>query len=98
MKLVYVADDGTQFNSERECLDYESSPLIFYIENTINEYNNKITRYCLSLEEAKKQLRYCSDWYCDRGTGSIYEVRCNTKSKPRLVYQVTQEDLSKNRG
>lgn len=93
MRTVYIADDGTQFNTEQECIAYENNPSIFYIENTVNEYDSSITRYCLSLKEAKDQLKHCSDWYCSQGTGRIYEVRCNVKPIPKLVYQVTQNDL-----
>ena len=97
MKPIYVADDGTQFDSERECLEYEASPKIYYIKNTVNEISSEITRYCSSLEEAKRQLQHCCDWYADKGTGQIYEVRCNAEPKPKLVYEVTQSDLLNRR-
>ena len=85
MKIVYIAEDGTQFDTERECLDYENAPVIYCIKNTVNEYAEHITRFCSSIEEAKRELKHCNDWYCDRGTGRIYKVRLNTGKAPCYV-------------
>lgn len=95
MQTIYVAEDGTQFTDRQKCLDYENAPYIYYIENTTNEYHRSITRYCSSLEEAKKEFKDCSDWYCRQGTGKIYAVRLDTgiDPKPKLVYEVNQSDL-----
>lgn len=89
MKTIYVAEDGTQFTNKQECIDYENKPYIYYIENTVNEYNTRITRYCSSLEEAKRELQDCCDWYDNNGTGRIYAVRLDTCATPRpkLVYE-----------
>lgn len=97
MKTIYVAEDGTQFTDRQECIDYENKPCIYYIENTVNEYNRSISRYCSSLEEAKRELQDCSDWYCSQGTGRIYAVRLDTctNPKPKLVFSVDQSDLLK---
>jgi hypothetical protein len=90
MKIKYIAEDGTQFDTEKECLDYEKAPIIYCIKNTVNEYNETITRFCSSLEEAKRELKNCCDWYCVKGTGRIYKIRLDTHMEPRyeLVYHV----------
>lgn len=89
MKTVYIADDGTQFTSRQECLDYENKPYIYCVENTINEYHTQISRYCSSLEEAKRELEECCDWYRSKGTGRIYAIRLDTGMDPikKLVYE-----------
>ena len=45
--MRYVADDGTEFETEKECLEYES--LIADIESSFIVYNNKFDK--LSPEE-----------------------------------------------
>lgn len=94
MKIKYIAEDGTQFDTEKECVAYENAPVIYCIKNTVNEYDERITRFCNTLEEAKRELKYCSDWYAGRGTGRIYKVRLNTNMEPKydLVYESKQED------
>lgn len=89
MKTIFVADDGTQFDNRQECIDYENKPYIYYIENTVSEYHREITRYCSTLDEAKRELQNCSDWYVHQGTGKIYAVRLDTGARPipRLVYE-----------
>jgi hypothetical protein len=95
MKTVYIAEDGTQFDNRQKCIDYENKPFIYYIENEVDEFRRSITRYCSSLEEAKRELKDCSNWYCSNGTGRIYAVRLDTCTtpKPQLVYEVNQSDL-----
>lgn len=47
----------------------------FYgIQNSYNEWNSRWTRFCVTLEDAKRELQNCSDWYCPKGTGTIYEI------------------------
>ena len=93
MKIKYIAEDGTQFDTEKECLAYENAPIIYCIKNTVNEYDERITRFCNTLEEAKRELKCCSDWYAAQGTGRIYKVRLNTNMEPKydLVYESKQE-------
>lgn len=90
MQTIYVAEDGTQFSDRQKCIDYENKPYVYYIENTVNEFGRSITRYCSSLEEAKRELKDCSDWYEHNGTGRIYAIRLDTGTtpKPKLVYEV----------
>lgn len=90
MKVVYVAEDGTQFNSEKECKAYENAPIIYCIKNTVNEYRTEITRFCSTLEEAKRELKNCCDWYDKKGTGTIYRIKLDTNFEPKyeLVLEV----------
>lgn len=91
MKIKYIAEDGTQFDTEKECVAYEHAPVIYCIKNSVSEYQERITRFCNTLEEAKRELNGCSDWYDKQGTGRIYRVRLNTNREPKydLVYEVT---------
>ena len=82
MKVAYIAEDGTQFDTEKECMDYENAPVIYCIKNTVNEYDERITRFCSSIEEAKRELACCNDWFDKPGTGRIYKVRLNTNKTP----------------
>jgi hypothetical protein len=90
MKVVYVAEDGTQFNSEKECNAYENAKVIYCIKNTVNEYRDIITRFCSTLEEAKRELKNCCDWYDKKDTGRIFRIKLDTNFEPRyeLVYAV----------
>ena len=44
----------------------------YYIENSVNEYHNEPSIYTETLEEAKEEIKGCSNWYRDRGTGNIF--------------------------
>lgn len=50
--MRYVADDGTEFDNEKECLEYES--LQFDIENSFILYDEKLDK--LSSDEADRCL------------------------------------------
>jgi hypothetical protein len=91
MKTVYIADDGTQFDNRQACVEYENKPFIYVVENTVNEYNRAISRYCSTLEEAKRELEDCCDWYYSKGTGRIYAIRLDTGTDPvrKLVYEAS---------
>lgn len=45
----------------------------FYIKNSFNEWSSDITGYYETLEAAKEGLKTKNDWYCDKGTGTIYK-------------------------
>ena len=45
---------------------------IYYIENTVNECMSRINGFFETEEEARKALKECSDWFCPKGTGTIY--------------------------
>lgn len=83
MKTVFIAEDGTQFDNRQKCIDYENKPYIYCIENTVDEYSWRATRYCSSLEEAKRELQDCCNWYEHQGTGRIYAIRLDTGMYPK---------------
>ena len=76
MRVVYIADDGTKFDDEFECTDYEwkqSHPLLQYIKmydkngNRLTDlfseetYGN-VTRIFIESEEEAKALRELSNY------------------------------------
>lgn len=61
---------------------------VFYIENTISEHSSKISGYFEFLDEAKKALKECSDWYKPNGTGRIYWIEFGLNESPKLVYKI----------
>ena len=61
---------------------------IYYILNTINEWDTTINGYFSSLDKAKEALKKCCDWYRSDGTGRIYEIELDSLSSiPKLVYK-----------
>lgn len=67
----------------------EKEMKIYFIKNTINEYDTTIRGYFSSLDNAKEALKKCEDWWRSKGTGRIYEVELDTlNSYPKLVYEV----------
>lgn len=49
----------------------ENKSGIWYVENSIDEYRSSMTACWPSLKEACKGLWECSDWYREKGTGTI---------------------------
>jgi hypothetical protein len=82
MKVKYIAEDGAQFDTEKECIAYEKAPVFYCIKNTVDEYNERITRFCSTFEEAKRELKLCRNWYDTLGTGSIYAIKLDTNREP----------------
>lgn len=60
---------------------------VYFIENTVNECDTCIRGYFSSLDDAKKALQSCSNWYESKGTGKIYFVKFGLKENPKLVYR-----------
>lgn len=54
--------------NEKELFSY------YEIENTISEYCSSVTGRYLTEDIAKENLKDKCDWYCDNGTGTIYQV------------------------
>ena len=44
----------------------------YYILNTIDEQRTAPYAFFETLAEAKEAMKTASDWYCSKGTGSIY--------------------------
>lgn len=51
--------------------DFEKIDGIWYIENSINEQHSRMAACFKTLLDACKGLWECSDWYREKGTGSI---------------------------
>ena len=45
---------------------------VYFIENTVDERMSRITGFFETEEEAREALKECSDWFCPKGTGTIY--------------------------
>lgn len=60
---------------------------IYYIENSINDRETKMSGYFALLDEAKKALKRCNDWYRDYGIGRIYKIHIVLHRRPELVFE-----------
>lgn len=60
---------------------------MYYIENTVNEYDSTIVGYFETFEGAVTALQNCSDWYREKGTGRIYQIGFGLNKRPKLVYE-----------
>ncbi len=45
---------------------------IYYIENSVDEQRTKISGYFKTEEEAREAIKECSDWFMNKGTGTIW--------------------------
>jgi len=61
--------------------------MIYYIRNTVNEYQSSISGYFPSLPEALKALDKCYDWYRSESSGKIFKIEMGLNKKPVLVYE-----------
>ena len=60
---------------------------IYYIENSINERCVAIKGYFPTLEDAKKALKFCNDWYRPQGTGCIYFKEFGLNKPCKIVFK-----------
>lgn len=58
---------------------------IYYIECTISETRSAIQGYFETLEDAKKALKSCSNWWCPNNTGKIYSQEFGLNGKVELI-------------
>ena len=69
----------------------------YFIENTIDEWRSSETGFFETLEKAKEAMKYCSDWYLSKGTGSIYyqefgiDLKTTTVTTVEYGGRVTEE-------
>ena len=94
--VTFVAFDGKEFYDENECKKYEEAivnqakakdGVIFYIENTYDEFHTRIRGYFKTFEDALQSLAKCSDWYRDKGTGRIYMMELGLDKHPFLMHK-----------
>lgn len=60
--------------------------VIFYIENTVDEYHSRIQGYFNTFDDAKKAIKECADWFRENGTGKIYMKGFGLNSVKQEVY------------
>lgn len=71
---------------EEQMVDTEKTEFVYFIKNTIDEWNDRIIGYYSSLEKAQEALKDCCDWYRSKGTGRIYRAPLNnSEATPELV-------------
>lgn len=58
----------------------------YLIETTDSEYTSSYKKICESYEEAEKEIKNYSDWYCSKGSCTIVKVTSNFKIKGRYKY------------
>ena len=61
--------------------------MIYYIQNTIDEWHSAIKGYFPTIEEAVEAAAKCADWFREDGTGEIYEVGFGLNAKRKLVWK-----------
>ena len=59
---------------------------IYYIENSVDEFRNKISGYFQTEEEAREALKECSDWYMNKGTGIIWFKEFGLNKPSKKIY------------
>ena len=53
-------------------VEIPNEPGYFYISNTVDDWHSSTTGTFPTYDEAKEALKECADWYCSKGTGTIY--------------------------
>jgi len=59
---------------------------IYFIKNSVNEYNTRISGYFPTEDEAKDALKDCADWFRPKGTGEIWFKEFGLDGKSTLIY------------
>jgi len=76
IKLMYVANDGTPFNTEKECIDYEKSMnryVIYYEDKETNLFSQRLD----DESSAKRFISDClHDCYNDNIVSNFKLVHC----------------------
>lgn len=60
---------------------------VYFIKNTVDEWNTIITGYFRTFDEAKEALKECSDWYRPKGTGRIYFQKFGADQGSKMVFE-----------
>jgi len=53
-------------------VEIPNEPGYFFISNTVDDRNSTTSGTFQTYDEAKEALKECADWYCSKGTGTIY--------------------------
>ena len=68
---------------------------IYYIENTIDEFNTSVSGYFPTYDEAFEALKECYNWWQEKGTGRIYEAVMGLHGKRTCVYDSWEQGPAK---
>ena len=67
----------------------------YKLVNTVSEYNSIVTYRNSRFSKVKEEMKNHSDWWCDKGTGRIYQINIiedadgNIKIKKTKVFEKT---------
>ena len=87
MKIIYQADDGARFESERECIEYERSRKIC---NAISERKLRVLTYD---GEVIREREFLNHRDLDDAMGHIYYFHCNDKEVLEILSEFFAEDF-----
>lgn len=59
---------------------------IYFILNTIDEFNTSVSGYFPTYEKAYEALKECYNWWQEKGTGEIWEAELGLHGKRTKVY------------
>ena len=59
---------------------------IYYIENSVDEQRTKISGYFKTEEEAREAIKECSDWFMNKGTGTIWYQEFGLHKPIKKIY------------
>ena len=59
---------------------------IYYIENSVDERRTKISGYFKTEEEAREAIKECSDWFMNKGTGTIWYQEFGLHKPIKKIY------------
>lgn len=77
--------------------NFLSDPVFEYyeIENTVSEYESRVTGRYTTEERAREALKTACDWYRAKGTGTIYKVSFKVMSDGLIIRDRTEIFRSK---
>lgn len=79
--------DSFLAEAEAEAMDVVEEDGVYFIENTVDECNSRITGYFRTFDKAKEALKECSDWYRSKGTGRIYFQKFGADQGSKKVFE-----------
>lgn len=59
---------------------------IYYIENSVDEQRTKISGYFQTEAEAREALKECSNWFMNKGTGTIWFKEFGLNKTSKKIY------------
>lgn len=90
MKIIYQADDGTEFESETECRNYER---LRKICNAISEKRLRVLTYDREVIEVIREKDFLNHINLDDAMELIYYFHCNDKEVLEILSEFFAEDF-----